>query len=69
MVDQVGSRLPVRQLLSQERVEHGAGRIKCLQFILDIQGIKHIGRVVHRQMGTVGIVRCLALYAGRDDSG
>ena len=38
--DQVGSRLPVRQLLSQERVEHGAGRIKGLQFILDIQGIK-----------------------------
>ena len=66
---QVGGRLPVGQLLTQERVEHRAGGVQGLQFILDVQGVEHIRGVVHRQMGTVGIVGRIPLGPGGDDVG
>ena len=54
-------RLPVRKLFSQKRVEHGTGSIQSLKLILDIQGVKNVGGVIHRQMGAVGVVRSIPL--------
>ena len=54
---QIGSRLPVRQLLTQKGVEHSAGGVQGLQVILDGQGLEDVVGVAHRQVGGVGVIR------------
>ena len=64
---QGGGGFPVRQLFSQERVEHRTGGIKGLHLILNVQGGKNIFREIHRQVGAVGVIGSLSLFSGRFD--
>ena len=64
---QGGGGFPVRQLFSQERVEHRTGGIKGLHLILNVQGGKNIFREIHRQVGAVGVIGSLPLFSGRFD--
>src|SRR5699024_221950 len=67
---QVGRGLPVRQLLAQERVEHGAGGVQGLQVVLDGQGLEDVVGVAHRQVGGIGVVGGVAgVLGGGDDVG
>ena len=63
---QLCRRFPVRQLLSQERMEYGSGGVKGLKLILDIQGVKDIRCISYRKVGAVGIIWSPAL-GGRLD--
>jgi len=64
---QGSSRLPARQLLSQEAMEDRAGSVECLQFILDIKRFKHIFSIAYWQVGAVGIIRSIAVLAASSD--
>ena len=61
-----GGRLPIGQLLAQERVEHGAGRVERLQLVLHVERAEDVVGEAHRQMRRVRVVR-LAVLVGRDD--
>ena len=61
--------LPVGKLFSQECMEHCAGSIQGLQFILNIQCIENIHGIVHRQMGGIRIIRGISGLSGRLDAG
>ena len=50
-------------------MEHCAGGIQGLQFILNIQCIENIHGIVHRQMGRVRIVRSISGLSCRLDTG
>ena len=50
-------RLPVRKLLSEKCVEHSAGCIKCLKFILNVESSEYIVRISYRHMAAVCVVR------------
>ena len=57
LANQVCGGLPVRELFTQERVEHGSGGVQRLQFILHIQCGEDVFAVAHRQVAGVGVVR------------
>ena len=61
--------LPVGQLFTQERVEHGAGGVSGLQLVLNIQCSKDIVGVSHREVRAVGVVRGSAGFSSSDDVG
>ena len=66
---QVGRGLPVRHLLTQERVEHGSRCVQGLKLILDVQSVKYILRIIHGKMGAVGVIRRIPLCPGSDNVG
>ena len=53
---QLGRGLPVRQLLAQEGVEHGAGGVERLQFVLNVERGEDILGVADGQVRAVGVV-------------
>ena len=61
-------RLPVRQLFSEESMEHRAGGVECLQLILHIECGENILGVSDRQMAGVCIIR-RAVFVCRNDIG
>ena len=65
--NQLRGRLPVRQLLAEEAVEHRAGRVERLQLVLDIQRREYVVGIADRKMRAVGVVRSLTGRACRED--
>ena len=66
LTHQLSRRLPIRQLLAQEGVEHGAGGVQGLQVVLHVQRGKNVLRVAHRQVAGVGVVGGAVLVGGDD---
>ena len=56
LAHEIGGCFPVRQFFAEEGVENGAGGVKCLQFVLDIEGREDVFGVADRQVRAVGVV-------------
>ena len=69
LAHQICRGFPVRQLFSEEGVEHRAGGVERLEFILNVQCGENVLRVAHGQVGGVGVVGRFALLCRRDDVG
>ena len=61
-----GGSLPIRQLFTEERVEHRAGGVAGLQVVLNLQRGEDVLRIADRQVGGVGVVRRAVLIGGDD---
>ncbi len=64
---QICRRLPVRELLSQKRMKHCPRSIERLKLVLNVERIKDISRIIHRQMGGVCIIWLVPRMARGND--
>lgn len=61
--------LPAVKALTEERVEHRAGRIESLQLVLDVESGEDVARVSDGKVRTVGVVGHVVHIACADDVG